>query len=100
MQESGLTAVIPFIRTSAVWASALSPVLSFLSSGKGGTELLLRFLCSVEGVAAGRQVLFLSSHGPLAHMGGPYSLVTVTALFTDMAGYIPFLKYWRYEKPE
>ena len=63
MQESGLTAVIPFVRTSAVWASALSPVLSFLSSGKGGTELLLRFLCSVEGAAAGQQVLFLSSHG-------------------------------------
>ena len=63
MQESGLTAVIPFKHTAAVWASTLFPVLSFLSLGKGGTRPLLRLLCSVEGVAAGRQALSLSSHG-------------------------------------
>ena len=79
MQESGLTEIIPFICISAIWGQYPAFSLS----------------AHPQGAAAGLQVLFfLGALGAQKFtFGGPESRMTVTSLFTDIAGNTPFPKW-------
>ena len=75
MQESGLNEIIPFTCISAIWGQY--PML-FLSAHH--SEWLQPKSCPIAGTVF-----------PPGFPGGLEPLMTVTSLFTDMAGNIPFL---------
>ena len=84
MQESGFTDIIPFAPVSAIWGQYL-----FLSHPE-----LLRARSREWLQSAGSSRSTSPSWVPLGsgtHGGGLDSLMTVTSLFTDMAGNSPFL---------
>ena len=84
MQESGLTEIVPLIFTFSYLGpiSCIFHILSFSGLTVASGYSLL---------AAGGQVFFSFLSSLRAHIGGLQSLMTVTFLFTDMAGDILFL---------
>ena len=88
-QESGLTGIIPFVCISAIWAN-IPCFSSVLTVGSG---------CSL--MAARSQVLFcflVPLRAQKFTFGGSKLLMTVTSLFTGMAGILHFSTYMGKDK--
>ena len=89
MEESGVTEIIPFICMSAILGQytvlLTSPAPWGFTIGSGCSPIAVR--------SQGFFSLPQCPQGSRTHAGGLQSLMTVTSLFTDMPGNIPFLSF-------
>ena len=87
MQGSGLTELIPFVCTSAIWGQLSCVFTSWASFPQGSPS----GMAAVWWLLDGRYSLssWIPQDSPV-HTEGLQSLMTVTSLFTNMDGSIPF----------
>ena len=86
VEKSGLTEIIPFIFSSALWGFFTPPPPAPTIPGPQGSPWEMTDGCKITGTVL--PGLLLSSE---IHIWGLESLMAVTYLFIDMAGNSPFL---------